>query len=324
MSTRTDLTGALVGDEDNLTLRMSDFFAKHAGKTLVINVRWTPIGGSAPEKLNDDPILVEKAAPAGVCNLVEAVSKVITGKLGPSPAGLLRVQGYVKGESGNPGKPLDFSRTLVPADLSGLGDPNLTLVRGQLDQALRQNSTLHTLLVQLASANAGSLGQLAQANAQLATVRAAASAGADAGTLGTLIGIGAVLVMAPVIKRELGLPPNATLDQVLQSVRRQALSVAAADALEPPAPPPRAMFSEPPAPPGAGGGAGAGAGGPEAPEAAQGAAQAPPLPAGQVDLDQVLAQLRADPELRRQAFARAMQDPELKAAAEAAYFQGGT
>jgi len=216
MSTATDLEGMLRTDDDNLTLRLANWFASEGlTEHVKINVRFRAMGATAAERLHPEAIVV-KPDPKGVDNLVDQIEEIVTDKLGTNPVGTLRVQGFPEGKSQSP--PLDMTRTLQ-ADGNGLSEPNLALVRGLHSGAERRIMHLESLLAQAFTSQGQTIAQLAQANATLATARTAGSTGNDLGSIGAVIGLVALIVLLPMIKRELGLPPDATISDVLAAMR---------------------------------------------------------------------------------------------------------
>ena len=214
MATATDLQGFLTADDNNLQLRMIDWFGKHAGQRVGVNVRWKPISSSSFERLHDEPLSFV-ADVAGATAAIEEVARIIIERQGTNPHGTVRVQGYEQGKSSAPS--LDMTRLLNPS--GGDGDPSLVLVRGQLSQSLARCQHLENILSQQLSAQTVLIAQQSLALQQLATVRTASSASSDLSGLPTLLAGGALILGWPSIKAALGLPPEAPINEVITKMR---------------------------------------------------------------------------------------------------------
>lgn len=214
----TDLAGYLRDDEDNLTIRLVDWFAGVRTPPLSVNVRWRDAQATSPRRLNDDPIVVDPPDSRGIPNLIDAIEKLVIDRLGVTPIGTIRVQGYDKGQSAKSG--LDFSSILLAPDSGGIGEPNLALVRGLYSQERQLTHQLISELRQSQHALTATVGALAQSLANSATIRTASSAASDTTGLGPLLAMGAVIVFAPHIKAAFGLNPDAPLTEVIKAARQ--------------------------------------------------------------------------------------------------------
>jgi len=239
MASRTDLQGFLRQDEDNLSVRMSVAYAALDGTSVIrYRVTWRPHGAVSAERLDVDADLVDAAPrPAAVDAIVDRIERIIADRLGLSPIGTIRVVAAREGDARHP--IIDMSRTLCPPDMDGSISPNEGLLRAELEIARHNLRVIGEQQVAM-SATLGQLAQsLAQSLATSATARTAASAGADLHGLGAVVGLAVVLFALPAIKRELGLPADAPVGEVLR--RGQALlglaQQRAALALEAPRPP---------------------------------------------------------------------------------------
>lgn len=231
MASPTDLDGFLRNDPKNLTLELAEWFTKIAGKTanVALHVRFKSHGAMSWDKLNGEEPITVKVDAAGVGNIVSKLENLITSKLGSSPFGTLRVIGYQPKQSSNPD--LDIQRTMVPAESGGLGEPNVTLLRGELAAERAKNQHLTNIIGNNNNQLMTLVGTLAQANAQLSTLRGVGSTAGDLAGLPQLLALAALMMGWPAIKAALGLPSHAPIHEVIDVARRKMGEVVG---LEPP------------------------------------------------------------------------------------------
>lgn len=215
MATPALLSEALREADDNLTLRLSQWFTQVHSEKLFVNVRFSP-HGQGPQRLNGEPLEVNRQL-EGINNFVDRIEDLIREKLGPAPFGVLRIQGYEPRKSASPS--LDFTRTLIPEEAAGLNDANSAVYRAINADLLRRNAQLETHLVSMSSQLAIALGSTSQALQGAATIRTASSASNELSGLGPLVSLIAIIVLYPQLKEILGLPPDAPMTDVIKAAR---------------------------------------------------------------------------------------------------------
>lgn len=301
MATPTTLDGFLRDDEDNLSTRFGRFIADIAAKgdatTVAVNVRWRGQGTTSRGRLNPESIPF-RVDSNGVPGLIDQIETLVTDRLGPSPFGTLEVSAYPPGKSNPP--PFVMERTLIPSDSGGLGEPNLALTRGLLQEERATNRVLVNALVQRASADAIQIQALSQALTASATTRTATTAASDIGNFSNLIGLVALVYMAPHLKAAMGLHPEASLRDVVGHLRRQLgwIDPGVPQLRDAPAPPPGALEARTAPAPGA-----------PAPAPAPPALQLPQDPAELADL--LRAELKRDPARAERVLEALASDPEI-------------
>lgn len=215
MSTRTDLGGMLRYDEKgNFHRLLYEAMKKRKDECqhLVVQARWRDNQASSETTIAE--ITVTVANVGSVDGIVDDIQRDIENALGPAPDGTLRVLAYEKGKSVDP--MVTLQRRLTPK--AGGMDHDLSLTLQLLRDSHALNMHMTSQMAQVVASQSVLNGQLAQANAQLASVRGSASAAADTagGGIWGLLGFGALVLYMPTLKAKLGLPKNAPIDQVVE------------------------------------------------------------------------------------------------------------
>lgn len=214
MATRTDLSGFLRYDKLNVASVLRSKLEKL--KTEIPEARFVARWNDAKAsgELQIAEIRVVHPKPAGVDQMVDDLEHEIAAALGPSPDGRLFVLFYEVGKTVDP--VLQMRRTLKPTH--NADDHDYERLKEQLRAAREDAQLANGLLRDVITSQGVTIGNLAQSNAHLAANRAAASAAADAGSSGIwgLLGLGVGVAMLPHIKKRLGLPEHASLDQVIE------------------------------------------------------------------------------------------------------------
>ena len=206
--------------EDNLTARFHKAWQTLDGKTAYcVNVYWTDHydRGKRPKRLNEDgPIPCTNPSVAAVDPFVQTLEDLIVSQCGDEPAGRLRVEGYLSGDSRN--LTVNFGRTLIPLELA-TGDPNqallqseLNAMRGRLRHLEEQQSTSFAAILD-------SHKNLATSLASSATTRTVSSASSDLSSIAAIVGLIVLVVARPAILKFFGFKPDATADQVATALR---------------------------------------------------------------------------------------------------------
>ena len=213
MATPALLDEFLRSGEQNLLLKLSDWFKTVHSEKLFVNVRFTPHGASNM-KLNAEPLELNRR-PEGLSNFVDHVEELIREKLGPSPFGVIRVQGYEPRHSAHPS--FDMTRTLIPEEAAGLAEPNIAVYRSVNADLQRRVHQLEGNIVQVTNSLAVALGATSQSLQAAATLRTASTASNELSGIGPLVSLGAIILLYPQIKDFLGLPSDAPLADVIKA-----------------------------------------------------------------------------------------------------------
>lgn len=310
MATPTDLSGMLYNDEDNLQARVSEWLArgdppkddKAARKPpktpAVVKVTWRAMGASSEEELGRVPL---SSLPSGPAVVTDAVERIVTDKLGPSPAGALRVRGWGSGYSASPG--LDMTRTLVPGEMA-YTSPGEALLRGRLDATERMVLELHGQLTATNVAALALIGEQSASLQQIATMRGSSSAVADNSSWGAVFGVGVLLFAAPFLRKIVEGNGNAEGSGAMVALRfRQMLDVWIDGAIpdQRPRPPRSARAPTPPR-----------AALTDEQAASQEQAEAQAASAGGVfDIDAIVAKAKDDPEFAERLGRAAIEEEEI-------------
>lgn len=134
---------------------------------------------------------------------------------GVSPDGTLYVRVNKPGEASRPA--VRFERKCVSAETEA-EDPSFALVKNLLNTERIARQQMHSETTAILGQMAASNAQLSSALATLATARGGASAAGDMGSIGSVIGLGALILFLPSLKRTLGLDENASVDDVFRRV----------------------------------------------------------------------------------------------------------
>jgi len=208
----TDLDGYLKNDADNLSMRVSLWVSTLKPSDLPgkVVITWRVRTGRSEGPAGELPI----AAKPDPATLIDSIAKLIREKLGPDPTeGHLRVRISNNKKASIP--EIDFSRLLIAG---GAGeDPNLSLLRQELDYSRQQIREKDALLAQLTVSAHQLSASLAQSVGSLGAQRAVGATAADIGTPGAIIGLGVFLMAYPAAKRLLGLPDGAGFEEVLEA-----------------------------------------------------------------------------------------------------------
>ena len=212
MATPVDLSGVLAEVEDRcrawLAGALKDVDRAPPVEPCVAKVWYRLPGSSTFEPLTELPIAAGKLDPH---NLRERIEMEIVSVVGSSPSGYIRIRVWESKKASKPAVAVE--RKLMPVEGFD-GDPSLALTKHLLFRILERAEKSEALMQQHAAGLAASQAVLADAVAKLGTQRAVSSSAADLGSPWAWIGIAAMIIGYPVVKRQLGLNPDATIDQV--------------------------------------------------------------------------------------------------------------
>lgn len=214
MATRTDLGGLLRYDDQNFHRALHEGLKKSKNEipTLKVMARWRDAQASSEATIVD--LRVNLPTVEAVDQIINDLEAQVQTALGPMPDGTLRLQAYEPGKQGDP--LANMQRRLTPK-VGGM-DHDLSLTLQLLRDSHALNMHMSSQMAQVVASQSVLNGQLAQANAQLASVRGSASAAADTagGGIWGILGFGALVLYMPTLKAKLGLPKNAPIDQVVE------------------------------------------------------------------------------------------------------------
>lgn len=223
MATATDLPGMLRNDDDNLTVRISEWISNLVASELPGSIRlhWKPTGMTSEELLEEIPV---STVPTSAAVLVEEVAKAIRAKLGAQPeGGSLRVRVAKKNKKNE--CDIDMQRKLVVGQVDN--DANVAMVRQENERLRGENAELRRQNVEFAKViatmaqSAGLLNaEQAKAIVSLATTRATAGTANEMAGLTTFLGLLTLYFFWPHIKHAMGLDPGAGLKEVIDTGRK--------------------------------------------------------------------------------------------------------
>jgi hypothetical protein len=155
-----------------------------------------------------------------VDNILESLEKQLHEKLGVSPRGKLRIKFYSQGSSAYP--EIDQQRTLeVLAYDPELGD--IQALRAQLTAERNENFRLHERLdaahgrlMEFITGQNTIFAQITQGYTVLATTRGQVQAGAEAGTLQSVVGAVMLVGLLPLLREAFDVPDDLPLGEVVR------------------------------------------------------------------------------------------------------------
>ena len=222
MATKTDLDGYLYNEDPSLLSRLEQWVA---GVTIdqlpaSVTLHWRHAGGASWEKFAEFPIAGLPISAAGV---VERARELVVAHMGPQPqGGALRARVAVSGKKSMPD--VDHTRTLTAGEDDDRTE--IAWLRRELVALRAHNQSQQAQLVAMgavvvnSTASANTLAaQQSQTIGVLATTRATATAADEWSKATTLIGGVALLWFMPQIKRRLGLPDDAPIEDVISAAR---------------------------------------------------------------------------------------------------------
>lgn len=234
MATRTDLGGLLRYDDQNFHRALHEGLkkAKDEIPTLKVMARWRDAQASSEATIVD--LRVAFPTVEAVDQIIADLESQVQTALGPMPDGTLRLQAYEPGKQGDP--VANMQRRLTPK-VGGM-DHDLSLTLQLLRDSHALTMHLSSQMAQVVASQTVQSAAQAQAIAQLATVRGAASAAGDTASSGFwgVLALVAAGVSLPLLKKRLGLSENASYQQVIERVMLVLdASLAASDDAKPPA-----------------------------------------------------------------------------------------
>lgn len=213
MASKTDLSGFLRYDTKNVASELKAALEKHPTEIAEARLvcRWSDAKASGEVPVAEVRSVFPK--PAGVQNLMDEFEEAISVALGPSPDGKIFVLFYEVGRTNDP--LIAMRRTLRPTTDTEHHD--YRRIEAQLQTARDETKGAYALLRDTVNSLSITVSNLAQSNAHLASNRATASAAADAGGAGLwgMFALGLGVYLLPHVKKRLGLPEHASLDQVI-------------------------------------------------------------------------------------------------------------
>lgn len=318
----TDIEGFLRNDPNCVHTLLTVWFdrekAAHRRGPWVIAISGRENGSASWRKLGTN-ITSNQAEPAAAGSLLEEIRKKIHDAFGNDPVCQVRVIAYHDGESQPPA--IDRTATLGPPSLAE--QTTIGMFQLMLDRLDRQNIALHNHLLTMSVQQSAVIGHLTSSNATLATARTAGTAASDLGSVGGTLGMLLMLGFWPKIKKYLG--AEGGTEQLLEAVRESVADLLGDTNEDRPA---KATPKPTPQLTGNAGLSVLGFGYPPAQFVPAGGRQAAPAPAQasqtpaadeRVDVAGVLARLKQTGQIDEVARA-VIADPELKAAATAAFF----
>lgn len=251
MSTRSDLNAAMFG-EGGLAERITKYRAGELD-------RWNPPPLEEPHvckvwfRLGAEVQRVEVAeinVKPGFTgpSIAEAVAREVEKVYGGGPVGELQVSFYPAGKGASP--PVKVVRRIIAPD-EVEGSPSVEFLRARLATSEQRLAELHGLVVNVTSAQLQTIHAQGTAIATLATARGGAAAAADVGGPWGLLALGGLVIGYPMLRRSLGLKPDASLEEVIERVTdigaRAYRQIGASDPTPPPGPPAVPNGAAPPA-----------------------------------------------------------------------------
>ncbi len=214
MPSRVDLDGALNQVEERCRMWLAGELAEEGRavptKPCKCKIWYAPNGQSTPEELTEFPLAADHIDAERLRTKIESHLIPI---VGPNPAGLLKIRVWEDGLASKPG--VLVTRRLQPSLDFGSDAPNVKLLTRMYFRKEDQVERVVGLLEQSNAALATELASMAGAMATLATQRSVGSTGADLGSPWALLGAGAFFLIGyPLLKKQLGLRHDATIDQV--------------------------------------------------------------------------------------------------------------
>lgn len=218
MSTRSDLSAALFGEAG-----LADRITKYRAGELE---RWSPPPLEEPHvckvwfRLGAEVQRVEVAeinVKPGFTGqaIAEEVARKVEQVYGGGPVGELQVCFYPAGQASAP--PVKVVRRIIAPD-EVEGSPSVEFLRARLATSEQRQAELHGLIANLATAQLQTIHNQGTAIATLATARGGAAAAADVGGPWGLLALGGLVIGYPMLRRTLGLKPDASLEEVIERV----------------------------------------------------------------------------------------------------------
>jgi hypothetical protein len=261
-----------------------------------IVLRFYPPGSSGYSKAAEIKIANRSVFDVGA--IVSQIEKQVAESLGDSPIGRMHL---IMSGAGGAGVMFQRQRQIAPS-ADNNGNLSIDMLRGELSATRAMLQALFDKFGGAFAAQTGLIGAQAQALAAIATQRSVSSSAADAGGLHGLLGMVALVFAYPMIKESMGLPKDATAEDVVKavqvSVRRWGASEERgikADAEVPKIP---ESAVDPDAPPG---------------EPKQ------ITTSGEIDVGALLSRMKDDPGWRDDVLKKALEDPEFQKAATLAF-----
>lgn len=206
MSTKVDLQGFLDAFEEQLTAWLSGELEEpqEDGSTryrppagpVMIRAWYTQAGVASRDEIACVPVAQGSLEPGEVRRELE---HQIVRRLGASPMGCsLRVRAWVDGEAAHPA--IDLSRKIMPVEEDEVIASN-KLLSMLFFKEQAHTVQAHTALVQDNAVLGTALAETSKALALCATQRATGAASADLGSPWSILGLAALLLLYPVLRR---------------------------------------------------------------------------------------------------------------------------
>lgn len=212
MATKTDLEGYLAEGDDSLRVKLDGAFrAMKEGKKKgpwKFRLYAKMIGSQAQE-----PLLEEVLTQAGGADsIVQKCRKAIVEKYGTDPHLVLRFYLWLPGKAGD--RLVDHQRTIRPLDQEGEA-LDRALLRAELSVERNRVAELHAQLVAQSAQLAAVVQTSHTSIATLGTARGTAAASSDMAGIMQFLALGLLVMMWPTIKKQLGVPKDATLPETM-------------------------------------------------------------------------------------------------------------
>jgi hypothetical protein len=213
MASASDLAGVLRHEADCFLQRLERALDADRVYPVALKAYFRAEGTTSEAPIGGEPVIIRGGGMDAAPGAVEELERRIVDELGPAPYGVLRLKAHDDKSASKPF--IDMQRRLLPADVTGAGNPSVALVRSELEANRRMVMQLHSLLIQ----NNAQLTQIVVSQnhpqATLATTRVVPAAAADGSGLSTIVTMGALVLLYPVIQRSLGLRPGTALDETI-------------------------------------------------------------------------------------------------------------
>ena len=214
MPTKTDLDGMMIECEDQLRAwyagELTDRGRPVPVKACKAVVKHRGHGTSAFIELCKFAIAEGRGQAE---NIRERMEQEIIGELGLNPSGFLRIRIYENGRGANAA--IKMERELDP--LAGVHrDVSNEMLERILRQERAKNETLILSMERQNIALGSHLASMSGHVVKLSSSRGVAASARDMGSIGSLIGLGGLLLGYPIMKRRLGLTEGASMDEVAE------------------------------------------------------------------------------------------------------------